>query len=117
MPSCNPWTVVRVPFPYTNRPVEQYRPALVLAELTGIGGPDLLWVAMITSAEHRGWSGDVTIADRAGTGLPSPSVVRCAKLATIERDRAAAIGQLPLQLRQQVAAFVLARFAPLNAAA
>jgi mRNA interferase MazF len=28
---------------------------------------------MITSAEHRGWPGDVVISDLGGAGLPAPS--------------------------------------------
>jgi len=39
---------------------------------------------MITSAENRIWSGDVPIRDLAAAGLPAPSVIRTAKIATIE---------------------------------
>jgi hypothetical protein len=44
MPSFDAWDIVRVPFPYTDRPVRQYRPALVIAggELETEHG--LLWV-------------------------------------------------------------------------
>ncbi|MFQ5347993.1 MAG: type II toxin-antitoxin system PemK/MazF family toxin, partial [Rhodothalassiaceae bacterium] len=55
----------------------------------------LLWVLMITSAENRGWPGDVDISDIAAAGLPVPSVVRTAKIATIEARDAARIGTLP----------------------
>lgn len=86
--------VVKVPFPYTDRPTRQYRPALVVSsgELQDAHG--LLWVLMITSAENRGWPGDVAISTLAGTGLPAPSVVRTAKIATIEARDAARIGKL-----------------------
>jgi hypothetical protein len=39
---------------------------------------------MITSAEHSGWLGDVAISDLDRAGLPAPSIVRPAKIATIE---------------------------------
>jgi mRNA interferase MazF len=87
--------VVRVPFPYTDRPIRQRRPALVVSE-GGIGqGSSLLWVAMITSAEHRAWPGDVALGDRYGAaGLPAPSIIRPCKLATIESRHAERLGHL-----------------------
>jgi mRNA interferase MazF len=39
---------------------------------------------MITSAENRGWAGDVPVSDLALAGLPAPSVIRTAKIATID---------------------------------
>jgi mRNA interferase MazF len=83
------WDIVKVPFPYTNRPIQQYRPALVIARLHHPGMPELLWVLMITSATHRRWPGDVEIA-----GLSAPSIVRCTKIATIDAKDAATIGHL-----------------------
>jgi mRNA interferase MazF len=47
-----------------------------------------LWVMMITSAGNREWPGDIAIPDHMACGLPAPSVVRTAKLATIEAERA-----------------------------
>ncbi len=89
------WSVVRVPFPYTDRPVRQYRPALVIAagDLETTHG--LLWVLMITSAENRGWSDDVHISDHERAGLPVPSLIRCAKIATIDARDAERLGSLP----------------------
>jgi PemK-like, MazF-like toxin of type II toxin-antitoxin system len=54
MRTFEPWDIVKVPFPYTDRPVRQNRPALVIAadELQAAHG--LLWLAMITSAANRG---------------------------------------------------------------
>ena len=89
------WDVVRVPFPYTDRPVRQFRPALVVASPTTAGRPALLWVLMITSAVNRGWPGDVEIADHAAAGLPVASVIRTEKIATIEARDAEPVGQLP----------------------
>ena len=36
MNNCNVWDVVKVPFPYTNRPVHQYRPALAVTMDQGV---------------------------------------------------------------------------------
>jgi mRNA interferase MazF len=95
MPGCEVWDLVKVPFPYTNRPVTQRRPALVVAVQDGSGAPGLLWVLMVTSAANRGWQGDVIISNLNAAGLPAPSVVRCAKIATIEARDAERIGYLP----------------------
>ena len=95
MPSFEVWDVVRVPFPYTARPVLQHRPALIVSSGAIAGPPGLLWVLMITSAENRRWPGDVEISDLAKAGLPTPSVVRTAKIATIEIAEADRLGVLP----------------------
>ena len=107
MPAFNAWDVIKVPFPYTDRPVRQRRPALVIAA-NGIqdhGG--LLWVLMITSAENRGWPGDVDVSNPSEAGLPAESVVRTAKIATIEAKDAERLGVLPAADRVQVRRFVL----------
>ena len=88
--------VVRVPFPYTNRPVQQYRPAVAVSSKAFSVGSHLLWVAMITSAENRAWANDIPLVENfAQVGLPAPSLIRTAKIATIEAAQAHAIGQLP----------------------
>jgi mRNA interferase MazF len=98
------WDVLKVPFRYTNRPVRQRRPALLVSSGIGKGAPRLLWVLMITSAEHRGWPGDVPITDLGAAGLPAPSIVRTAKIATIEAADAERIGTLPATDRTAVSA-------------
>lgn len=84
MPPCSRYDVVAVPFPYTDRPVRQRRPALVVSgnEVTEKHG--LVWVMMITSAENRRWADDIAIDDIGRAGLPIPSVIRPAKIATVE---------------------------------
>lgn len=103
MPVYEVWDLIKVPFPYTNRPVQQRRPALVVAVPEAPGGPNLLWVLMVTSATNRGWTGDVVVSDLAQAGLPAPSVVRPAKIATIEASDAEKIGCLPQADRRHVA--------------
>lgn len=50
---------------------------------------------MITSSAHRGWPGDVVVSDLAAAGLPAASIVRPAKIATIDARDAARLGTLP----------------------
>ena len=86
--------VVKVPFPYTDRATRQYRPALVVSTGGIEAAHGLLWVSMITSAENRGWPGDVAVSNIAEAGLPAPSVVRTAKIATIEAVDASKLGRI-----------------------
>jgi mRNA interferase MazF len=114
MPTFEPWDVVRVPFPYTDRPVRQRRPALVIAAGDLQAAHGLLWLAMITSAAHQGWSGDVPISDLVAAGLPAPSIVRPAKLATIDAGDADRLGSLPQRDRDPVRRYLKQRLAPLR---
>ena len=72
--------IVKVPFPYTDRPVRQRRSALVVATGEIEAAHGLLWLVMITSAENRGSPGDIGISDLGTAGLPAPSIVRPAKI-------------------------------------
>jgi mRNA interferase MazF len=114
MPTFDAWDVVKVPFPYTDRPVRQQRPALVIAAGRLQSEHGLLWVLMITSAENRRWRDDVAVSDLAAAGLPAPSVVRCAKVATIEAGDAQRIGRLPAPDRAKVAARLRQTLAPIG---
>ncbi len=103
MPSFERGDIVRVPFPYTNRPIQQRRPALIVSTTDFSATSHLLWVVMITSAENRPWRGDVSLADDfARFGLPAPSVIRTAKIATIEAAHAERIGEVSAAILQQV---------------
>lgn len=93
--------VIKVPFPYTDRATRQSRPAVVVstARLQDLHG--LLWVVMITSAANRGWQDDVQVADLRRAGLPVPSVIRSAKIATIDASDASKLGRISAaQLRR-----------------
>ena len=113
MPDYDVWDLVKVPFPYTNRPVQQRRPALIVAVPDAPGAPTLLWVLMVTSAANRGWPGDVAVSDLSIAGLPAASVVRTAKIATIEASNAEQIGHLPPDDRFHVADAVRSSLAQL----
>ena len=102
--------VVVVPFPYTDRSTRQRRPALVLSSDLLTAEHGLVWVLMITSAENRPWSGDVPL-NFAEAGLPAPSVVRTAKIATIEAGDAELLGRITeaeiAQVRREVEALLV----------
>lgn len=102
MPTFRQGDVVKVPFPYTDRATRQSRPALVVstADLEEVHA--LLWVLMITSADNRGWSGDVDINNLAAAGLPVASVIRTAKIATIESTDATKLGRISASALKQV---------------
>ena len=102
--------VVRVLFPHVERNVRRSRPALVLTQ-EPIGPEGLLiWVAMITNARRKRWPGDVLIEDHEAAGLPVSSVIRTAKIATLEAASATRIGRLPeaqiLAVRKQVVSYL-----------
>lgn len=86
-PAPRRFDVVIVPFPYADQLAEKRRPALVVSADAFNRKHGLLWVAMITSAANPRWSGDVPITNLGKAGLPAPSVIRTAKIATIEPAR------------------------------
>lgn len=106
MPTFSPGDLIRVPFPCTDRPVRQRRPALVVATGDLAAQHGLLWVVMVTSASHRRWPNDVELIDYAACGLPAPSIIRPAKIATIEDRDAAPLGTVPEAVLKSVLASV-----------
>jgi mRNA interferase MazF len=96
MPGFEPWDIVKLPFPSTDPPraAAEYRPALVIAAGRLEAAHGIIWVAMITSAEHEAWPSDVPITDLRSAGLPAPSLVRCAKIASVAARDATKIGVL-----------------------
>jgi mRNA interferase MazF len=106
MPTFKQGDVVKVPFPYTDRNTRQHRPALVISNGPIGAEQSLLWVAMITSAANRPWSGDCAIEDYAAAGLPIPSVVRPAKITTIEVRDAEILGRVDDAARGRVLAVI-----------
>ena len=94
--------VIKVPFPYTDRATRQSRPAVVVstAQLQDLHG--LLWIVMITSTENRGWPDDVPVANLKLAGLPAPSLIRSAKIATIDTADASKLGRVSAAQVSQV---------------
>ena len=84
MASFERFSVVRVPFPFTDSNATKNRPALVLSDPVEFNAPAGHSVmAMITSQANSPWPLDCTISDLAAAGLPAPSKVRF-KLFTLD---------------------------------
>jgi len=80
--TCNPFDVVVVPFPFTDRQAERRRPALVVSSPKFNRTHDQSTLAMITSAGGD-WPSDVPIRDWGEAGLSVPCKVRL-KLFTLD---------------------------------
>jgi mRNA interferase MazF len=79
--------VVLVQFPFTDLAATKKRPALVLAHTTRSARYRLVTLAMITSQiEALKLDGDVALDDWKAAGLLHPSLLRQAKVATVDRD-------------------------------
>jgi mRNA interferase MazF len=78
-----PFDVVVVPFPFTDRDATKRRPALVLSSGHFNQHVQHSVLAMITSAEQSSWPGDHPIQDLEAAGLPTDCVVRL-KLFTLD---------------------------------
>ena len=102
MPTFERGATVRVPFPCTDRNTRQRRPALVVSYDPAGAARTLLWVVMITSAAHEAWPGDIPVEAGERTGLPAPSVIRSAKIATIEAEDADVIGRVGDETHRKV---------------
>ena len=63
------------------------RPALVVSSPDFEKATGLVWIAMITTAGHEKHYGDIIIGDQAKAGLPTPSVIRGAKLTTLPASK------------------------------
>lgn len=80
-----PGDVALVRFPFSELTAEKKRPALVLAETARSSRHRLATVAMITSqVEALKLNGDVLLGDWKASGLLHPSLLRLAKIATID---------------------------------
>ncbi|MBF0310201.1 MAG: type II toxin-antitoxin system PemK/MazF family toxin [Magnetococcales bacterium] len=74
--TCEQFTVVRVPFPFTDRTAVKNRPALVLSDQATFNTPlGHAVLAMITTTGND-WPYDCPITDLTSAGLPAPSKVR-----------------------------------------
>jgi mRNA interferase MazF len=103
MPHFSRWDIIKVPFPFTEGTRDKRRPALVVSTETLSKEHRLYWVIMITSVIDPKWEGDIEIKDYTGAGLPVRSIIRTAKIATLQEDRILGrIGHLVRKESQQV---------------
>jgi mRNA interferase MazF len=78
------FTVVRVPFPFTDSNAIKNRPALILSDAAAFNTPvGHSVMAMITSQSNAPWPLDCPLGDLVAAGLPAPSKVRF-KLFTLD---------------------------------
>lgn len=101
-----------MPFPYVDRLRVKRRPAVVISGRTWLDAHGLVWVVMVTSATNPPWPDDVAVEDFAAAGLPKPSVVRAAKVATVEAARCERLGRLPAGTARRVIATLRAELGP-----
>jgi len=79
--------VALVRFPFTDLAATKKRPALVLAVTSRSARYRLITIAMITSqVESLALEGDVTLSDWSRAGLLHPSLLRLAKVATLDGE-------------------------------
>lgn len=95
--------IVVVRFPFADLESTKKRPALVLAHTMRSPRNRLVTIAMITSQiEAQRIDGDVELSEWRDAGLLHPSLLRLAKLATIDADLAEkTIGKLSDDDRKQ----------------
>ncbi len=78
-----PFDVVVVPFPFTEKLVTKKRPALVVSSASLNDQHDCLILAMITTAKRTRWVSDVELNDWESANLTVPCKVRF-KLFTLD---------------------------------
>ena len=83
MESCEPFDVIVVPFPFTDKAASKRRPALVLSAAAFSSATGHIVLAMITTASFSSWASDVALRDWKAAGLPKASLVRM-KLFTLD---------------------------------
>lgn len=100
--------VVWIAFPHVESERTRVRPALIVSD--NMVGPDgsLCWAMMITNALRPDWPGDIIINDHQSVGLPHPSKIRTAKIATLDAGGAEKIGRISEALLAGVRATVMA---------
>ena len=89
-----PFALVRVPFPFTDRAVQRRRPALVISGSDFQHDSAHVLLAMITTARRSSWPLDWPIHDLVPTGLAEACLVRFKLFTLDERLILGPLGQL-----------------------
>ena len=71
-----PYSIIVVPFPFTDSLRSKKRPALVLSHQTHQEQTGHITLLMITSAKHSSWESDCVISQLETTGLSASSIIR-----------------------------------------
>lgn len=81
------FSIVAVPFPFSEKGATRNRPAVILTRQSDFGAAtEVATIAMITTAASSHWPFDVPIGDLASAGLKHRCVIRM-KFATMTYDR------------------------------
>ena len=75
--------IVKVPFPFTDKPTAKKRPSLVISSTDFQTNHDHCILAMITTAKQSDWIDDIEITNISIAGVPVPSKIRF-KIFTID---------------------------------
>ena len=78
-----PYSVVVVPFPFTDMNAQKKRPAVVISSELFQTHNEHISLIMITTAKNSTWFGDYEIQDLKATGLSVKSIIR-QKIFTID---------------------------------
>ena len=78
-----PYTIIAVPFPFTDSSQTKKRPALVISSEHHQSKTSHISLLMVTTAKHSSWYDDHSIMDLASAGLNTLSIIR-QKLFTID---------------------------------
>jgi len=97
------FSLVRVPFPFTDRTTTKRRPALVVSAPHFQTNSGHVVLAMVTSATNSSWPLDWMIQEWKCTGLPKPCVVRLKLFSLDERLILNRLGALTNSDRRGVA--------------
>lgn len=103
-PLLEPFVVVRVPFPLTDRGSAQHRPALVISDPLFQKSSAHVLLAMITTVQHSSWPLDWPIQDLTPTGLNEACCVRLKLFSLDERLIHGQLGHLAVIDRDGVQA-------------
>jgi mRNA interferase MazF len=79
-----PFEILVVPFPFSDRDASKRRPALVISNHHFNTRHSHLILSMITTS-HRAWSSDIALQDWQASGLSAACQVRL-KLFTLDKD-------------------------------
>ncbi|MCE3238655.1 MAG: hypothetical protein K0R24_1636 [Gammaproteobacteria bacterium] len=71
-----PFSIVTVPFPFTDKNATKRRPALVLSSVEHQRQTHHVTLMMITTAKKSAWWNDYPIKSLQNTGLPMHSIIR-----------------------------------------
>lgn len=97
-----PFDVVVVPFPFTDRLASKRRPAVILSRPGTIAEGQAI-LAMVTSSTFESWASDVEVSERDVAGLTVPCRVRMKVFTLAEEQIVKRLGTLSPRDAQAVA--------------